>query len=399
MFSQINPVLLINLLTSFMGSLTLYLIWYDVQRTETVQDKGYRYASFAVFIWALAALFEIRYPEAIGNSDKNHEFVLCIFSTLNNGFFLYSMYYFDFSPKYIHKSKTYWYRTVIITCGLVISLFITFFFLTNIYDDYQFIAIFPDILLSLITTCVLGYTFFNSFNGRRLSKMAYLSITLFFLIAITQFLSLPVFDTWEENNKDWVSVLLILTHLGVIIILITSVLGWIVERSEIPESSNIKIAFNEINGIKKNQLAVNLTIDKNFVKQEVVFTPALYLYFLKFAVCKKCRNVGLTSDEYYHENYPRRIMDEIRKVKKQIDDNKSMGESNSKDPIKNKALARWPFLFVKTIDGQELMVQPDNIAIDKNLIKQLGDIKFDGFPNSRIEVEFIKNEFGRCQNK
>lgn len=365
-----------NIFISFIGFVSLFTIWLQVQRKFKAQDQGYLYLSLAILSWLFAPILQLLQFE-----QPEIDFVSGLSSTLNNGLFLFAMFFFEFAPRRLpfSDSKKAWGWFIGILCGLISGVQIILY--RNDFQDPPW-GILPDILFSVITLLVISITFFKSFRGRKLNGLAY-----FFSIVLALVFSTQLFGTWNNWHEQYPGVPSLLRlglHLSLIILFLSSVLGWVIERGVIPHPKRMKLYFDDV---KNEELVVRVTVDEYFENVSVNFTSALYLHFLKFAVRKKYQGAGLKIKDV-HAVYHQRIEDRIREY------NPIYGKASNR--IKNAALARWPFFFEKTSDEYALVVRPENIMISPKLIQhQLDKLKFEGMndSNRKREIKFIKEEF------
>jgi hypothetical protein len=384
---HINYLNYFDIAISSFGYITLRIIWLQIQRNINPDDRGYRYLSLGVLMWVIPSVIYLIY-------SSNHPVAklgAIASSTINNGFFLYALFFFDFAPRKskwlpFFQSKSSWRRFVLVSCSIALAIEAIFGIVLN--DAYGHLAYYPDIALSLFTILLIGITFVVSFIRRKLTWFAWLSVFVLLILAITQFFTF--FGNWAAPGIE--RLIHIGSHIGLITISIASALGWVVEKSGIPNVRNMKLVFGDI---KDEKLIVTVTIDSSFEKEDVKFSSAVYLSFLKFAVRKKCSNEGLPDKEYF-----RRIETKIREFR----DKEKLKQQDEKNPIEDLALGNWPFLFQKSTNEHReksyiLTVNAKNITISKNLIhSQLGGtLKLKGLQTDPTnEIEFIKNEFKKC---
>lgn len=377
---HINYLHYFDIVISFFGFFALFIIWFQIQRNINPADTGYLYLSLGVLMWVIPSIISVWYS----SHHPITKLVTITSSTVNNGFFLYALFFFDFAPRKelpFFQSRLFWFKFVLLSCVIALALEATFGIALNAYEQ---VAYYIDIALSLFAILLIGITLFRSFNKRKLKGFAWLSVFVLLILAFVQLFIL--FGNWIAPSIE--RLIHIGSHIGLITIFIASALGWVAEKGGIPNVRNMKLVFDEI---KDESLVVTITIDSSFEKQDVSFSSAVYLSFLKFAVRKKCSNEGLSDKEYF-----RRIETRIREVR----DKQKPKHRDDNNPIEDLALGNWPFLFKKSINAKgeksyKLNVDAKNITISKNLIhNQLSSLKFKGLQSQPTgDIKFIKDEF------
>jgi hypothetical protein len=320
--------LITELLISLIGGFLLLSIWLVVQNkfkqklTSEIAikrfDKGLLYISYSVFVWSFASLLII-----IFNEFNTNNWIILIsqnmFSILNSMFLILALYYFDNSPKYLYNNKKSTTRILFFFVGLsVISLLIALFFGETINTYGIRFNTIPDLLLSAILTWFLVFSFYRTFYNRNMKTVAIIAVLSIIVLFITQIPYVFNFQSYSFTI-DLAKLIAKTTLIFIFLVLGTS---WVLELSQLPEATTMKINFINWN-------VVELSIpSKNIVNQTIDFgnKTTQFNNLLKFGIRRKfaseenmCIEV-FNGGEILSQTYLSRIIDNINAILELEDD-------------------------------------------------------------------------------
>lgn len=322
--------LITELLISFIGGFLLLAIWLVVQNkfkqklTSEIAikrfDKGLLFISFSVFVWALSSLLIL----VFNTFNDNNWFILIsqnMFSILNSLFLILALYYFDNSPKYLYNNKKSTKRILIFFIGLsLISLLIALFFGETINTYGIRFNTIPDLILSTILTWFLIISLYRTFYNRNMKSVAIIAVSSIIILFITQ---IPYVFNFESYFYiiDLAKLISKTTLIFIFLVLGTS---WVLELSQLPEATTMKINFLNWN-------VIELSIpSKNILNQTIDFgnKTTQFNNLLKFAIRRKfaseenmCIEV-FNGGEILSQTYLSRIIDNINAILELEDDAK-----------------------------------------------------------------------------
>lgn len=322
--------LITELLISLIGGFLLLSIWLVVQNkfkqklTSEISikrfDKGLLFISFSVFVWSFSSFLILIFMVY----HINNWIVLIsqnMFSILNSLFLILALYYFDNSPKYLYNNKKSTKRILFFFVVLsVISLLIALFFgeTINTYG-FRFNTI-PDLLLSAILTWFLILSLYRTFYNRKMKSVAVIAVFSIIILFITQ---VPYVFNFESYAFiiDLSKLIAKTTLIFIFLVLGTS---WVLELSQLPEATTMKINFVNWN-------VIELSIpSKNILNQTIDFgnKTTQFNNLLKFAIRRKfaseenmCIEV-FNGGEILSQTYLSRIIDNINAILELEDDMK-----------------------------------------------------------------------------
>jgi hypothetical protein len=314
--------LITECLISFIGGFLLVAIWLVIQNkfkqklTSEIAikrfDKGLLFVSFSVFVWAFAPLLIL-----IFMTFKVNDWIALIsqnmFSILNSLFLILALFYFDNSPEYLYNNKKSTKRILFFFVGLsVISLVLALFFGETI-NTYGFrLNTIPDLLLSAILTWFLILSFYRTFYNRNMKSVALIAVSSIIILFITQVPYVFNFESYSFEI-DLAKLVAKTTLIFVFLVLGTS---WVLELSQLPEATTMKINFTNWN-------VIVLSIpSKNIINQTIDFgnKTTQFNNLLKFAIRRKfaseesmCIEV-FNGGEILSQTYLSRIIDNINAI-------------------------------------------------------------------------------------
>lgn len=322
--------LITELLISLIGGFLLLSIWLVIQNkfkqklTSEISvkrfDKGLLFISFSVFVWSFSSLLIL-----VFNKFNTNEWIILIsqnmFSILNSLFLILALYYFDNSPEYLYNNKKSTKRILFFFVALsLLSLIIalTFGETINTYG-IRFNTI-PDLLLSATLTWFLMLSLYRTFYNRKMKSVAIIAVLSIIVLFITQ---VPYVFNFENYlfSIDLAKLIAKTTLIFIFLVLGTS---WVLELSQLPEATTMKINFVNWN-------VVELSIpSKNILNQTINFgnKTTQFNNLLKFAIRRKFASEENMCIEVYNggeilsQTYLSRIIDNINAILELEDDMK-----------------------------------------------------------------------------
>lgn len=353
--------LITEFLISLIGGFLLLAIWLVVQNkfkqklTSEISikrfDKGLLFISFSVFVWAISSLLIL-----IFNTYHINNWITLIFqnmfSILNSLFLILALFYFDNSPKYLYNNKKSTKLILLFFIGLsVISLLLALFFGETI-KTYGFrLNTIPDLILSTVLTWFLIISLYRTFYNRHMKSVAIIAVLSIVILFISQ---APYVFNFESYLFliDLTKLIAKTTLIFVFLVLGTS---WVIELSQLPEATSMKINF-----INWNIIELSIP-SKNILNQTINFgnKTTQFNNLLKFAIRRKfaseenmCIEV-FNGGEILSQTYLSRIIDNINAILELDNENK---------------ISRNDFF---TFIGQakyRLRFLPDSIEINQSLL-------------------------------
>lgn len=320
--SQHQFYLITELLISLIGGFLLLSIWLVIQNkfkqklTSEISvkrfDKGLLFISFSVFVWSLSSLLILVFTKFNTSS-----WIILIsqnmFSILNSMFLILALYYFDNSPEYLYNNKKSTKRILIFFVGLsLISLLIALFFGETINTYGIRFNTIPDVLLSVILTWFLMLSLYRTFYNRKMKSVAVIAVLSIVILFITQ---VP----YVFNFEDYISIIELAKLISkTTLIFLFLVLGtsWVLELSQLPEATTMKITF-----VNWNVVEISIP-SKNIINQTIDFgnKTTQFNNLLKFAIRRKfaseenmCIEV-FNGGEILSQTYLTRIIDNINAI-------------------------------------------------------------------------------------
>lgn len=323
--------LIAELLISLIGGFLLLSIWLVVQSkfkqkltTEIAIkrfDNGLLYISYSVFVWSIASFVILIF----NNSDSNNWLVLIsqnMFSILNSMFLILALYYFDNSPKYLYNNKKSTKRILMFFVGLSsISLLLALFFGETINTYGIRFNTIPDVLLSAILTWFLILSVYRTFFNRKMKSVAVIAVASILLLFLTQ---VPYVFNFE-NYSFLIDLSKLIAKTTLIFVFLVLGTSWVLELSQLPEATTMKIKFVNWNVI---ELSVP---SKNIMNQTVDFgnKTTQFNNLLKFAIRRKfaseenmCIEV-FNGGEILSQTYLSRIIENINTIL-ELEDNQKI---------------------------------------------------------------------------
>ncbi len=328
--SQHQFYLITELLISLIGGFLLLSIWLVIQNkfkqklTSEISvkrfDKGLLFISFSVFVWSFSSLLIL-----VFNKFNTNEWIILIsqnmFSILNSLFLILALYYFDNSPEYLYNNKKSTKRILFFFVGLsLLSLIIALTFGETINTlGIRFNTI-PDLLLSATLTWFLILSLYRTFYNRKMKSVAIIAVLSIIVLFITQ---VPYVFNFE-NYSFSIDLAKLIAKTTLIFIFLVLGTSWVLELSQLPEATTMKINFVNWN-------VVELSIpSKNILNQTINFgnKTTQFNNLLKFAIRRKFASEENMCIEVYNggeilsQTYLSRIIDNINAILELEDDMK-----------------------------------------------------------------------------
>jgi len=322
--------LITELLISLMGGFLLLSIWLVIQNkfkqklTSEISvkrfDKGLLFISFSVFVWSFSSLLIL-----VFNKFNTNEWIILIsqnmFSILNSLFLILALYYFDNSPEYLYNNKKSTRRILLFFIGLsLLSLIIALTFGETITTYGIRFNTIPDLLLSAILTWFLMLSLYRTFYNRKMKSVAIIAVSSIIIMFITQ---VPYVFNFE-NYSFSIDLAKLIAKTTLIFIFLVLGTSWVLELSQLPEATTMKINFVNWN-------VVELSIpSKNILNQTINFgnKTTQFNNLLKFAIRRKFASEENMCIEVYNggeilsQTYLSRIIENINAILELEDDMK-----------------------------------------------------------------------------
>ena len=314
--------LITELLISLIGGFLLFSIWLVVQNkfqqklTSEISvkrfDKGLLFISFSVFVWAISSLLILVFTK-FNTSGWIILISQNMFSILNSLFLILALYYFDNSPEYLYNNKKSTKRILVFFIGLsLISLLIALFFGETINTYGIRFNTIPDVLLSVILSWFLILSLYRTFYNRKMKSVAIIAVLSILVLFITQ---VP----YVFNFEDYISIIELAKLISkTTLIFLFLVLGtsWVLELSQLPEATTMKINF-----VNWNVIEISIP-SKNIINQTINFgnKTTQFNNLLKFAIRRKFASEENMCIEVYNggeilsQTYLTRIIDNINAI-------------------------------------------------------------------------------------
>ena len=314
--------LITELLISLIGGFLLLSIWLVVQNkfqqklTSEISvkrfDKGLLFISFSVFVWAISSLLILVFTK-FNTSGWIILISQNMFSILNSLFLILALYYFDNSPEYLYNNKKSTKRILVFFIGLsLISLLIALFFGETINTYGIRFNTIPDVLLSVILSWFLILSLYRTFYNRKMKSVAIIAVLSILVLFITQ---VP----YVFNFEDYISTIELAKLISkTTLIFLFLVLGtsWVLELSQMPEATTMKINF-----VNWNVIEISIP-SKNIINQTINFgnKTTQFNNLLKFAIRRKFASEENMCIEVYNggeilsQTYLTRIIDNINAI-------------------------------------------------------------------------------------
>jgi len=283
-------------------------------------DKGLLYLSLSIFVWAFSSLITL-----LNFNLHIHNWTIIIsqnlFSILNSFFLILALYYLDNAPKYLYNNKKSTKQILLFfTLLTLLSITLALFFGDTIKKNGIRLNAIPDLILSCILSWFLVVSLYRTFSNRNMqivAIIAVLSIVLLFLSQLPFAFEIKDFSFYN----DIIKLISKFTLIAVFLVLGTS---WVIELSQLPEATSMKISFTDW-----NQITLSIP-SKNIINQQVEFGKKTTQFnnLLKFAVRRKfapenqmCIEV-FNGGEIPSQTYLSRFMDNLNAILQLENENK-----------------------------------------------------------------------------
>lgn len=350
-------------LIALTGGFLLLAIWFAINKQFKQKlaseiavkrfDKGLLYLSLSVFVWAFSAgitlvNIHLHLNAWFIKTSQN------LFSILNSFFLILALYYLDNAPKYLYNNKKSTTRILLFFVFLtVLSFALAIFFGDTIKSKGIRLNAIPDLLLSAILSWFLIVSLYRTFSNRKMQSVAIISVLSVLLLFASQLPFVFEIKAFSFQN-DLIKLISKSTLIGVFLVLGTS---WVLELSQLPEATQMKINFTDW-----NQLELSIP-SKNILHQKIEFGKKTTQFnnLLKFAVRRKFAPEKAMCIEVYNggeipsQTYLSRIIDNLNDILNLENDRKL--HRNDLFTFIGQAKYRLRFL-------------PEHIEIDKALLNE-----------------------------
>jgi hypothetical protein len=321
-FNQHAFYLLSEIFISLIGGVLLLAIWMAVQRQFKNQlihevavkrvDKGLLYLSLSLFVWSFSGTITFFNLEFTINNwlillSQN------VFSIFNSLFLILTLFFLDHAPDYLYNNKKNVGKVIISLVALSLLSFVLALTFNNTVSAYdiRYSAI-PDLVLSAILSWFLGTALFKTFKARQMIVVSYVALCSIVLIFISQ---IPqVFHI--ESYLFYTDLIKIIAKTGLISIFLVLGTSWVIELSQTPNVTYMKINFTDW-----NQLTISIPT-KGIINQTIEFgnKTTQFNNLLKFAIRRKfadeksmCISV-FNGGEIQSQTYLSRIVDNVNEI-------------------------------------------------------------------------------------
>lgn len=350
-------------LIALTGGFLLLAIWFAINKQFKQKlaseiavkrfDKGLLYLSLSVFVWAFSAgitlvNIHLHLNAWFIKTSQN------LFSILNSFFLILALYYLDNAPKYLYNNKKSTTRILLFFVFLtVLSFALAILFGDTIKSKGIRLNAIPDLLLSAILSWFLIVSLYRTFSNRKMQSVAIISVLSVLLLFASQLPFVFEIKAFSFQN-DLIKLISKSTLIGVFLVLGTS---WVLELSQLPEATQMKINFTDW-----NQLELSIP-SKNILHQKIEFGKKTTQFnnLLKFAVRRKFAPEKAMCIEVYNggeipsQTYLSRIIDNLNDILNLENDRKL--HRNDLFTFIGQAKYRLRFL-------------PEHIEIDKALLNE-----------------------------
>lgn len=350
-------------LIALTGGFLLLAIWFAINKQFKQKlaseiavkrfDKGLLYLSLSVFVWAFSAgitlvNIHLHLNAWFIKTSQN------LFSILNSFFLILALYYLDNAPKYLYNNKKSTTRILLFFVFLtVLSFALAILFGDTIKSKGIRLNAIPDLLLSAILSWFLIVSLYRTFSNRKMQSVAIISVLSVLLLFVSQLPFVFEIKAFSFQN-DLIKLISKSTLIGVFLVLGTS---WVLELSQLPEATQMKINFTDW-----NQLELSIP-SKNILHQKIEFGKKTTQFnnLLKFAVRRKFAPEKAMCIEVYNggeipsQTYLSRIIDNLNDILNLENDRKL--HRNDLFTFIGQAKYRLRFL-------------PEHIEIDKALLNE-----------------------------
>ena len=349
---------------SAIGGLLLLAIWYNIKTryrkllveddSQQRVDKGLAYLSSALFMWVVAGAWTLLHKTTGLASEQWYYVGLSLCSTGNNLFFLLAISYSAHAPDFLRQHPKNVLRFTILILLVAGSSIVLFLGLPeDASGSWRMLGNLPDVLLSGLLSLLLMYILYQTFQHRKLTLVAIISVATILLMLASQLPEvIPALDNPFVSN-----LLRLVAKTSLISIFLVLATTWVIQLASTPTTSEIAIEFHDWGLVK-------LTIpSKNILGQTLDFgsKTTQYRNLLKFAIRRKCGKgesqcivVG-SGGELKSQTYLSRIIVNLNDILQPEEENRL----DRKD------------LFTFIGQGQyRLRVLPENIRVEPNLLTE-----------------------------
>lgn len=321
-FNQHEFYLVSEIFISLIGGVLLLAIWMAVQKQFKSQlmhevtikrvDKGLLYLSLSLFVWSLSGVitfFNLEYT-------LNNWLILLsqnVFSIFNSLFLILTLFFLDHAPNYLYNNKKNVFRVIVSLVALSLVSFVLALTFNDTVSTFgiRYSAI-PDLLLSAILSWFLGTALFKTFKARQMIVVSYIALVSILLIFISQ---LPQV-VHVESVLFYSDLIKIVAKTGLISIFLVLGTSWVIELSQTPNVTYMKINFTDW-----NQLTISIP-SKGIINQSIEFgnKTTQFNNLLKFGIRRKFANEKnmcisvFNGGEIQSQTYLSRIVDNINEV-------------------------------------------------------------------------------------
>jgi hypothetical protein len=171
---------------SFIGAILLLAIYYNIKKRfqqvleegNTIKrvDKGLLYLSFGMLVWVASGIWAYIAGYFNFTEISSYQIGVNILSTINNLFWLLTLYYVYDAPKFIYQNeKNVKIIGVIIIAVTSLTILLSSLVGNQVYFGVKIAAI-PDVLLTSFLCYLMAVSFFRTFMHRDLKLVAIISV-------------------------------------------------------------------------------------------------------------------------------------------------------------------------------------------------------------------------------
>jgi len=342
--------------------LALIAIWYHLGKKQN--DFGQVLLACSILCWSVSGGMEILYAKNILGNTHGEFYIQgsrSVLSLLNSLFILLALPYFKYLPAFLESTIKSKYWKIIVGLPFLFSLLPT---LTKLFSLSEHALISElDVYYSILTLLLLAWVLWESFNKRRLSLLAYLSIFCVAIIFIAQ-----VYKLTDNSMEELLFSAIFKSSL--IMIFFALALSWVKDMAETlkAHSSALRLhVFQRKNEKGKSVFLLNLNgvFDE---QKDIAISKSQHELLVKFAQKRKDSEDGWLEIKpknalNSNKDYDIRDYNEIKRLLQAILDAQIGKGAWTKEqhelPLKN-------LLLERSTDRERkirLALQPENIEI------------------------------------
>ncbi len=261
--------------------LALIAIWFHLGRKQ--KDYGQVLLASSILCWSISGAMEILYAHGYLGASHGLYYIQgsrSVLSLMNSLLILLALPYFKYLPHVLENTIKSKYWILIVGLPFLFSLLPT---LTKLWSPQEsFLISELDVYYSILTLLILAWVLWESFNKRRLSLLAYLSIFCIAIIFAAQLYKLT-------DNHMFQLLFSAIFKSSLIMIFFALALSWVKDLAETlqGDKGNLKLRLLErTNGEGKKEHLFNLSgvFDEN---KEIQLSKTQFQLMNKFALRRK----------------------------------------------------------------------------------------------------------------